>query len=324
MTRNQDNDHGRSESRKTVTVAFAANLVIAVAKLGGGLLSGSVAMLAEAAHSVADTVNEVFLFVSLSLGGRPPDEHHPFGYGKERFFWAFLAATFIFVAGAVFSWANGIRALFTENGSESYAISYIVLGVALLAEGTSLTRAVHELRKAAIAEGRSLRQHLSQTKDPTTKLVLFEDAAAVVGVTLAAAGIGLHQVTGDHRWEAAGSITIGFLLAYVAYRVAKDTRGLLLGEAATVEQRQTIRDTICAHNEVSEVIELLTMMLGPHSILVAVRADLRNDLTGYKIEEVCARIELDVREAVPEVGQFFLDPTTSQASLDRLGITRSS
>src|SRR4051794_33730332 len=128
---------GKGESFTTVAVAFVANLVIAIAKLVGGLLSGSVAMLAEASHSLADTANQVFLAVSLSLGSRPADEEHPFGYGKERFFWAFLAAAFIFVAGAVFSWGEGIRGFLADGGDESFAIAYAVLAVALVAEGIS-------------------------------------------------------------------------------------------------------------------------------------------------------------------------------------------
>ena len=289
--------------------AFAANLLIAIAKLVGGLLSGSVAMLAEAGHSLADTVNQVFLWVSLSLGSKPADEHHPFGYGKERFFWAFLAATFIFVAGAVFSWGEGIRAFFTSGGDESFLIAYVVLGVALVAEGASLVRGLRQTSQEASALDRSVSEHLRLSKDPTVKVVVLEDSAAVVGVLLAASGIGLHQLTGDHRWDAVASVAIGFVLAYVAYRLGRDNKDLLLGEAALPEERAAIRDAILSHDEVIDLFETLTMAVGPHKLLVTTRAELRPDLDTAAINDVSGRIDAAVRAAVPDVDQFFLDPT---------------
>lgn len=298
------------ENRATVAVAFGANLLVAVAKLIGGLIGGSVAMLAEAAHSLADTVNQVFLFVSLTMGARPPDEEHPFGYGKERFFWAFLAAVFIFVAGAVFSFIEGFRALFGSGGEESYLVSYVVLAVALCAEGTSLTRAVHQTRSEARAEGRGFAEHVRASKDPTLKVVLLEDTAAVIGIVLAATGIGLHELTGDHRWDALGSIAIGVLLSYVAYRLGRDTKGLLLGEAALPEDRDAIRDAVASHPDVEEVFQVLTMAVGPHSILAAVRASFPDDIEARDIEAAATRIETAARDAVPELGEFFLDPTS--------------
>ena len=298
-----------SESGKTVAFAFAANLLIAIAKLVGGLISGSSAMLAEAGHSLADTVNQVFLWVSLSLGSRAPDDDHPFGYGKERFFWAFLAATFIFVAGAVFSWFEGMRAFFAEGGDESFMIAYVVLAVAFVAEGISLVRALRQTAAEAREFDRTIGEHLRLSKDPTVKVVVLEDSAAVIGVVLAAAGIGLHQLTGNPRWDAVGSIAIGCVLAYVAYRLGRDNKDLLLGEAALPEERAAIRRAILEHDEVVEVFETLTMAVGPHSLLVTTRAELRPDLDTSAVQDVCGRIEAAVRDAVPDVSQFFIDPT---------------
>ncbi len=301
-----------SESKTTVAYAFGANLVIAAAKTAGGIMTGSVALLAEAAHSLADTMNQVFLFVSLHLGDRPPDEEHPFGYGKERFFWAFLAAVFIFVAGAAFSFIEGIRALFSGGGEESFLVSYVVLAVALVAEGTSLYRAIQQTSDEARRAGRGLRQHLKLSKDPTTKVVVLEDSAAVTGIVFAAASIGMHQLTGAHQWDAVGSVLIGVLLSYVAYRLGKDTKALLLGEAALPEERDAIRDAIVAPDEVTAVHELLTMAIGPDHLLVAARADFDDELSGREIEAVSARIDRAVRDAVPAVRQLFLDPTSRQ------------
>ena len=300
-----------AERKGVVIAALAANVVIAMAKLAGGLLSGSVAMLAEAAHSVGDTVNEVFLYVSLGMGARPADAEHPFGYGKERFFWAFLAAVFIFVAGAVFSIVEGVRALVSPEDETDYLVAYAVLAVALVAESVSLWRAVGHVRAEAHAAGRTMSEHLRLSKDPTVKVVAFEDSAAVVGVLVAGAAIVAHELTGDGRWDALGSIVIGGLLATVAIRLGRDTRDLLIGSAATPEQRAAIRAAVEAHDGVEQVIEVLTMAVGPDDLLVAVRADLRDDLTAGGVEEVASRIECDVRAAVPHVGQFFLDPTRS-------------
>jgi cation diffusion facilitator family transporter len=299
-----------SESKKTVLAALVANLAIAAAKTVAGLLGGSAAMLAEAAHSFADTMNQVFLLVSLSLGDREPDEDHPFGYGKERFFWALLAAVFIFVSGALFSLWQGVHGLLSgETAEGGYLLTYGVLVFALVAEGISWWRAAHQVRSEAAAAGKPVRVYVQQSNDPTVKTVLFEDSAAVAGVLLALAGVGLHQLTGMAFFDAGASILIGVLLAYIAYRLGRDTKGLLIGEAARPEQREALRRTILAHPEVEAVLELLTMHLGPASLLVAVRLDLRDGLSSQQVEAVSTRIEAELAEVVPEVTQVFLDPT---------------
>jgi cation diffusion facilitator family transporter len=299
-----------SESKKTVLAALFANLAIAVAKTVAGLLGGSAAMLAEAAHSFADTMNQVFLLVSLSLGDREPDEDHPFGYGKERFFWALLAAVFIFVSGSLFSLWQGVHGLLSgETVEGGYLLTYAVLVFALVAEGISWWRAAHQVRSEAATAGKPVRVYVQQSNDPTVKTVLFEDSAAVAGVLLALAGVGLHQLTGMAFFDAGASILIGVLLAYIAYRLGRDTKGLLIGEAARPEQREALRRTILAHPEVEAVLELLTMHLGPASLLVAVRLDLRDGLSSQQVEAVSTRIEAELAEVVPEVTQVFLDPT---------------
>ena len=300
-----------SESRKTILAALGANLAIAIAKLAAGMIGHSAAMLAEAAHSIADTMNQVFLLVSLSLGDRKPDEEHPFGYGKERFFWALLAAVFIFVSGAVFSLFEGVRTILGSGVGEetAFLISYVVLAFSLLAEGGSLLRAIAQVRGEARVAGKPLALYLRHSNDPTVRTVLFEDSAAVTGVVLALVGVGLHDLTGDRGWEGAASIAIGVLLVFVAYTLGRDTKHLLIGEAARPEQRQLLRSTIERHPEVEEVLELLTMYLGPTAMLVAVRLDLRDDLTARDVEELSNRIDHELREADSDVTQVFLDAT---------------
>ena len=309
-----------SESRKTGLAAKFAILDIAAAKTAAGLLGGSAAMLSEAAHSFADTMNQVFLLVSLSLGNREPDEDHPFGYGKERFFWALLAAVFIFVSGALFSLWQGVHGLLGGGTVEGgYLLTYAVLVFALVADGASWWRAAHQVRNEAAAAGTSVRDYVRQSRDPTVKTVLFEDSAAVTGVVLALVGVGLHQLTGKAFFDAGASLLIGLLLAYIAYRLGRDTKNLLIGEAARPEQREALRRAILAHPEVDAVLQLLTMHLGPGSLLVAVRLDLRDGLSSQRVEAVSTQIEAELAEVVPEVTQVFLDPTPRELRAAMLG-----
>jgi cation diffusion facilitator family transporter len=300
-----------AESRKTVLAALAANLAIAIAKAAAGLLGHSAAMLAEAAHSVADTMNQVFLLVSLSLGDRKPDETHPFGYGKERFFWALLAAVFIFVSGAVFSLFEGLQTLLGGSLGEetAFLISYLVLGFSLIAEGSSLLRAIAQVRGEARGARKPLPLYLRHSNDPTVRTVLYEDSAAVTGVVLALVGVGLHNLTGDRIWEGIASIAIGVLLVWVAYTLGRNTKHLLIGEAARPDQRELLRDVISGHPEVEAVLELLTMYLGPTTMLVAVRLDLQDDLSARDVEQLSNQIDRELREADPDVSQVFLDAT---------------
>ena len=298
-----------SESRKTVLTALVANALIAVAKAVGGLVSGSTAMLAEAAHSVADTTNQVFLLFSLAFGSRRADADHPFGYGKERFFWSFMAAVGIFVAGAGFSIFEGVRGILGPPEPSNYVVAYSVLGFALVAEGVALLRALRQTRREASESKRSTPRYVRQSRDPTTKTALFEDIAAVIGVLLALAGVGLHELTGDHRFDGAASIAIGVLLGVVAIGLGRDAKGLLIGESALPEERDTMREVIEGRPEVDRLVELLTMTMGPSELLVAARLDLTDGIESDAIERMASEIEHELREAVPSVSHVFLDPT---------------
>jgi cation diffusion facilitator family transporter len=305
-----------SESKKTVLVAAGANLTIAVAKFVAGAISGSPAILAEGAHSVADTFNQVFLLVSLALSRRPADEEHPFGYGKERFFWAFVASIGILVLGAGFSFLQGIEGLLTgtEESSSGYIAGYAVLIVAAIADGVSWLRAYRQTRDRARRGGAGVRAFLRESDDPTVKTVLFEDSAALVGVVVAFVGIGLAQLTGIAAFDPAASIVIGCLLAFIAFRLGQNTKGLLLGEAAAEQDREKIRRAIEGHPRVDGLLELLTMALGPSSLLVAARVDLGQGLDGDAAEQMADEIDDAVRREVPSVTQLFLDPTPPRAS----------
>jgi cation diffusion facilitator family transporter len=298
-----------SESRKTVLIALAANALIGIAKLAAGLLTGSAAMLAEAAHSVADTANQLFLLASLSFSERKPDADHPFGYGKERFLWSFMAAIFIFVSGALFSIYEGVSRLLHGSAEASYTAAYIVLVLGIVLEGTSLLRAARQTRDDAARTQRRVRHYVRTSRDPTTKTVLFEDSAAVTGLLIALVGLLLSQFTGTHAFDAIASILIGLLLGGIAYALWRDTRGLLIGEAALPEERDKLHEVLDDCDGVDEVVELLTMALGPSTLLVAARLDLAPDLDSDAVEELAADLDRALRRAVPGVEYVFLDPT---------------
>ncbi|MFE6617852.1 cation diffusion facilitator family transporter [Streptomyces sp. NPDC057740] len=294
-------------TRVTVLVALAANLVIAVAKAVGGVLAHSPALLSEAAHSVADSMNEIFLLAALRRSRRPADARHPFGYGKERFFWSLLAAVGIFVMGGCFSFFQGVEAL--RGGSEEkfsgYVAGMVVLGVAFVAEGLSLVRALYQVRgQGGVANG---------LRDPALRTVVAEDATAVLGVTLALAGMALHMVTGQVVWEASASLAIGVLLVYVAYRLGRDARDQLIGEAADPEAAGRIRALLAAQPEIDSVEALFTMKTGLETALVAARVDLVPGLDSEDVEEVAVRIKRSIARTVAEADQIFLDVTERSA-----------
>jgi cation diffusion facilitator family transporter len=303
------------ESTGTVLVALGANLAIAVAKITAGLLGGSSAMLAEGAHSVADTTNQVFLLVSLRLGRKAPDETHPFGYGKERFFWSLLAAVGIFVSGAVFSIYEGVHGLLAgETETTGYLLSYLVLGISFLAEGASWLKAVRQLRGEARTAGRGLFEHVRLSSDPTVKTVFSEDTAALVGLLLAAGGLLLHQLTDQAFWDAAAAIAIGVLLAVVAYVLGRDTKEMLIGESAPAQLRAGIHTALAEQPEVERVVEVRTMLIGPNAVLVAARLDMDDALGAAAVEDSTDRIAAELQQRHPEVTEVYLDVTSRQVA----------
>jgi cation diffusion facilitator family transporter len=307
MSSATDTPQADHRTRVTVLVALTANLLIAIAKAVGGVIAHSPALLSEAAHSVADSMNEVFLLAALRRSRRPADARHPFGYGKERFFWSLLAAVGIFVMGGCFSFFQGIEAL--RGGSEEkfggYVAGMIVLGVAFVAEGLSLVRALYQVRRqGGVAKG---------MRDPALRTVVAEDGTAVLGVTLALAGMALHMVTGQVVWEASASLAIGALLVYVAYRLGREARDQLIGEAADPEATARIRALLETQPEIDSVEALFTMKTGLETALVAARVDLMPGFDSEQVEEIAVRIKRSIARTVAEADQIFLDVTERSA-----------
>jgi cation diffusion facilitator family transporter len=304
-------------SRRTVLIAATANVVVMVTKLAGGLLSGSAAMLAEAAHSLADTTNQIFLLVSIELGAREPTPEQPFGYGRMRFLWTFMAAIATFLAGAVFAIGYGIYELFHGEKSTSYLIAYATLAIAFVAEGTSWIRANRQTRHEAAEAKLSLMRYVRETRDPNVKMVLFEDTAALAGLAIAFCGLLIDQITGARLFDPAASIAVGFLLIGVAGWMGHDTTELLIGAAARPAERDLLERVLEDCEEIDHVLEVLTMVLGPNSLLVAARVDFATGLEDEEVERASEAIDRRMREAVPDVTEVFLDATT--ASREREG-----
>jgi cation diffusion facilitator family transporter len=303
-----------SESKGTVVLALGANFAIAIAKTIVGFITLSSAMLAESAHSWADTLNQIFLLTSLFRSKKPADSAHPFGYGKERFFWSLLAAVGIFVTGAGFSIFQGVDSLFKshqEIPNKEFLLSYAVLGFAFLMEGSSLIKALRQVKGEAKEYERGFIEHLRKSNDPTVKTVASEDSAAVTGIVFALVGLILHQITGSAVYDGAASIAIGVLLAWIAYALGRDTKDLLIGESADPELRLDIIHLISGFDEIDGVVELLTMQLSPEELLVAVKVDFCDGLDSQRIEDVSTEIDEALHREYPIVRHVFLDATTA-------------
>jgi cation diffusion facilitator family transporter len=302
-------DGKHAQARRTVLVALAANAAIMLVKAIGAVLSGSSALMAEAAHSVTDTANQGFLLTSLSRSVREANDEHPFGYGHERFLWAFVAALGIFIAGAGFSAYQGVEAIVGAGQDVAFAIAYGILGFALVAESVSLARALEQTRGEARAVGLPTRAYLRTSRDPTTKTVVFEDSAAVAGGVVAIAGVALHQATGHAGFEGVAALIIAAMLVAAAFLLARDASSLLVGRAASPGERQAILEILRDRPEVEEVLQLLTMALAPDRLLVAARLDLASGIDSESIEEASTEIDLELRRRIPAVAEVFLDAT---------------
>jgi len=303
----------KSESVGTVVLAGSANLAIALAKLAAGLFAGSAAMLSEAAHSMADTITEVFLYVALVRGRQPADEEHPFGHGKESFVWAFIAALFTFIGGAGFSIYHGITSIVADEPSGDFLWSYVVLVLSFLAEGTSFLRAQRQVAGESRRWGITRSRFLRLTPDTTVKAVYFEDSAALVGLVLAGLGLALTQITGREIWDGLSSVAIGVLLLLVAAILARSNVSLLIGRSVPRAVHNQISADLIAIPIVVAVPTLLTMQVGPDEILVAAKVDFDDNVTGGEIEAASDEAERRLRERFPAIRYVFLDPTRGTA-----------
>jgi cation diffusion facilitator family transporter len=297
------------QSLGTVLLALSANALIAGAKAVAGVLSGSGALLSEAAHSVADCGTELFLLAALRRSARPADRRHPFGYGKERYFWSLLAAVSIFTAGALFSVYQGIGT-FLGHGEDQrdVLIGFVVIGVAAVLEGISLIKAIRQVRGEQAKERLHLVPYLRRSDDPTVKTVLYEDSAALVGLFLAFAGLGLTKLTGSSVWDGIASLLIGLLLALVAYLLGRTNLNLLIGRQADPRLVRAIHARLSAQPEVDAVVDLLTMLTGTDRVLVCARLDFADSVSTGELEQACVRMDGELRAEFGDLDEIFLEP----------------
>ena len=291
--------------------ALVANGLITILKFIGAVLTGSSGMMAEGFHSLADTTNQIFLLLGLRFYKKPASEKHPFGFGKERFFWSFIAAIFIFGVGATYAIYEGIDKIRHPHEITNLYWAYWILGISFVLEAGSIALALYQEIGEAHHEGMTFGEYLRESKDPTAKTVIFEDSAALIGIVLAAAGLLLGQYkvppAEGVMWDGIASVTIGVVLAIVAFGLARSSRGLLLGEAATTKNVNAIRKAMESHPNVVGVAELLTMHLAPKQILVNAHINLKDDLSNTQIVETISEVEAAMKKAEPKVDMIFLE-----------------
>jgi cation diffusion facilitator family transporter len=277
-----------SESKLAILAALLGNAALAILKGISAAATGSAAMLAETFHSAADTGNEALLFLGLRLARRPPDDMHPFGHGKNVYFWAFVVSVMLFTLGGGFAIWEAARKLTSAGPHVSSGWAYAVLGVSFVFEAVSLGVALGSLSR--VRRGRSLREFWRETRDPTLLTVLLEDTAALVSLVVAAGGLALAQLTGSPVWDAVASAIIGVLLVAVALALAFENHSLLIGERAPRDIERIIRQTVAADTAVKAVVDLRTMHVGPHEIIATLRVQLRDDLASSELPGTIGRL----------------------------------
>ena len=301
----------QEESTVTVLLALGANLGVGLLKLIAGLVSGSAALLSEAAHSAGDSTTEVLLLVAQRRSRKPADRSHPFGYGKERYLWSMLAAIAIFVSGAGFSFYEGLSTVLGAGSeSELLWINYPVLALAAVLEGISFRQAAGQMQRETRRTRRSLTSTLRTPRDPTVNSVLLEDSAALIGLAIAAAGVALHQLTGAAEWDGLASMLIGALLLAVAFVLGRACQGLLVGRQADEELLEQIVAFLECADEVDDVVDVLSMLAGTDNVLLCLRVDFVNSFSAADLEQACVRLDQQLHERFPVLGEVFIQPAS--------------
>lgn len=305
-----------SESNKIVVyAALFGNLAIALVKFVAAYITNSSAMLSEAIHSVVDTLNEILLLYGMKKAEQRPDAHHPFGYGRELYFWAFIVALMVFALGAIVSIYQGILHIIHPEEMQDPMINYIVLGIAILCEGFSWTVALRTFRKMKGKMGYF--EAFRRSKDPTTFTVLFEDTAALVGLFIALIGIFLAHQLNIPELDGAASILIGVVLAVSAWLLARETKGLLLGETADPRLRENVLNIAQQDTAVYSANGVLTEQMGAHQVIASLSLEFKDDLTSDEIEACVNRIEAQIKQLHPEIITLFVKPQTKAVWLER-------
>ena len=293
-------------SRKAIIAAFVANLGIAIAKFAGFLVTGSAGLLAESGHSLADTGNQGLLLLGSKRARRAPDEDHPFGFGRERFFWAFVVALVLFSMGGLFAIYEGIHKLQNPEPTEKPIVAFAILGFAVLLESYSLRTAMQEATH--LRGNRTLWQFIRASKQPELPVVLLEDIGAEIGLVFALFGLTMGEITHNARWDAVGSLAIGILLVVIAGVLAVEMKGLLIGESADPLDVAKVRAAMEQAEPVRRVIHMRTEHIGPEEMLVAAKLEFDGSLTFAQLADAIDATERKVRAAVPAATVIYIEP----------------
>ena len=291
----------------TVLVALGANALVAAAKSAAAVLTGSASMVAEAAHSWADTGNEVFLLLAERRGRRPADADHPRGYGRATYIWSMVAAFGLFSAGSAFSVYHGIEQLSGHPGAEDYTVNYVILAVAFVLEGVSFLQATRQVRSGAERFHLHPLRYVSRTSDPTLRAVFLEDFGALVGLLIAAAAIAAHQITGEPVYDAVGSIAVGLLLGVIAVFLIRRNMEFLLGSGLSPQRQAAVLGRLLAHPEIERITYLHAEYVGPQQLFVVAAVDLTGDDREGHLALRFRRVEADV-EQDPMLADVVLTP----------------
>ncbi|MFW0791179.1 cation diffusion facilitator family transporter [Gordonia sp. CPCC 205333] len=278
----------------TVVIAFTVNILVALAKTVAATVTGSASMVAEAAHSWADAGNEIFLLIAERRGARGRDGRHPFGYGRETYIWSMFAAFGLFTVGAVVSVMHGISALSEPEAESEYLVGYIVLSIAFVLEGISFLQSARQARRDAARWSLHPVRYVLRTSKATLRAVFAEDAAALIGLLIAALGMALHQITGSAVWDALGSIGVGLLLGVIAIVLIKRNGEFLLGQAAQPQARSLMLEHLLAHNEVQRVTYLHAEFVGPAQYYLVAAVDLVGDAPEHDVARRLRNLEAQV------------------------------
>ena len=297
-------------SRIVIYAALAGNLLIAVTKFAASTITGSSAMLSEAIHSMVDTGNQGLLLWGIKRSKRPADTNHPFGYGMELYFWTFVVAILIFAVGAGVSLYEGIHKLHATQPIKSPIINYIVLLIAMVFEGVAWTIAFKAFNKQRGTRG--MLSAVRRSKDPTIFTVLFEDTAAMLGLIFAFMGVACSQYFGNVMFDALASIGIGLILALTAALLAYESKGLLIGEAASAAVIEEIRAIINRNSDVLNINEILTMHFGPRDILLTLSLDFVDGIDASRVEDVISAFEAEIKTRFPQVTRVFIEAQSVQ------------
>ena len=306
-----------SESNKVVVyAALFGNLAIALVKFVAAYLTNSSAMLSEAIHSVVDTLNEILLLYGMKKSQQPANARHPFGYGRELYFWAFIVALMVFALGAIVSIYQGISHIYHPEEMQNPMINYIVLGIAILCEGASWFVALKAFRKIKGKQGYF--EAFRRSKDPTTFTVLFEDSAALIGLFIALIGIYLSHALNMPMLDGLASILIGVVLAVSAILLARETKGLLMGETADPQLRHNVLMVAEQDPAVHSANGVLTEQMGAHQVLASLSLEFKDNLTSDDIEACVNRIEAQIKQLHPEIVALFVKPQSRKVWLERM------